>query len=97
MYDILIAIILDWLIGDPYWFPHPIKFIGKLIKTLEDLGRKYIKSNRAMRLFGGLIVIIVSFLCFIIPFIILQLLKPIPILFHFINIILIWTTIAAAA
>lgn len=95
MYDILAAVILDWVIGDPYWFPHPIKYIGKLIKALEGFGRKYIKDNKIMKLYGGLIVIIVAFVSFIIPFIILKNIKNIPILFHIINILILWTTLAA--
>ena len=27
--------ILDILFGDPYWLPHPIRLIGKLIAGLE--------------------------------------------------------------
>jgi adenosylcobinamide-phosphate synthase len=95
MYDILVAVILDWIIGDPYWFPHPIKYIGKLIKALEGFGRKHIKYNKAMKLYGGVVVIVVAFLSFIIPFIILKSIENIPILFHIINILILWTTLAA--
>jgi adenosylcobinamide-phosphate synthase len=31
----LTGCILDLIIGDPYWMPHPIRLIGKLIGTLE--------------------------------------------------------------
>ena len=30
------AVILDWLLGDPYWLPHPIRGIGWLINRLES-------------------------------------------------------------
>lgn len=30
-----IALLLDWLIGDPQWLPHPIRGIGWLIKNME--------------------------------------------------------------
>ncbi len=33
--DIIIAVFIDWIIGDPYWFPHPVIYIGKLISFLE--------------------------------------------------------------
>jgi len=95
MYDIVAAVILDWVIGDPYWFPHPIKFIGKLIKLLEGFGRKHIKTNKAMKVYGGLVVLVVALISFIIPFIILRFFKNIPIVFHIINILIIWTTLAA--
>lgn len=30
-----IAFVLDLIFGDPYWLPHPIRYIGKLISYLE--------------------------------------------------------------
>ena len=30
------AFILDLIIGDPGWWPHPVVYIGKLIKAVED-------------------------------------------------------------
>ncbi|NBI30244.1 adenosylcobinamide-phosphate synthase CbiB [Chengkuizengella marina] len=30
------AMMVDWIIGDPKWFPHPVILIGKLIKTIEN-------------------------------------------------------------
>jgi len=95
MYDILVAVIVDWIIGDPYWFPHPIKYIGKLIKILEIFGRKHIKGNKIMKLYGGVVVLIVTSISFLIPFFILKTVKNDPVLFHTINVLLIWTTLAA--
>ena len=95
MIDIVIAVILDWIIGDPYWFPHPVIYIGKLIRFLEKLGRRYIKSDEGMKAFGGLIVIVVASVSFIIPFTVLKLVKPIAPLYHMINVLILWTTIAA--
>lgn len=34
--SLLIAFILDLILGDPYWLPHPIRYIGKLIHSLEQ-------------------------------------------------------------
>ena len=31
--SIYIGYIIDLIIGDPYSFPHPVRFIGKLIKN----------------------------------------------------------------
>lgn len=47
--DILIACILDLIIGDPEKLPHPVKFIGKFLKVLEkyfldNIGEKYLDS-----------------------------------------------------
>jgi len=30
-----IGFIMDLLLGDPYWLPHPIRLIGKLIAELD--------------------------------------------------------------
>ena len=37
IYKIIIAYILDLIFGDPYKIPHPITYIGKLIKKVEKL------------------------------------------------------------
>src|ERR1700749_2446193 len=34
------AYLLDWLVGDPEWFPHPVRFIGKGIEEGEHLLRR---------------------------------------------------------
>lgn len=44
---ILAAIILDLLLGDPRWFPHPVVGIGRLITFLEPRLRRLIPSERA--------------------------------------------------
>jgi adenosylcobinamide-phosphate synthase len=51
MYDYLalqigIAFILDILIGDPRWLPHPIRIIGKCVELLEKVLRKAFASER---------------------------------------------------
>lgn len=95
MIDLALAVLMDWAIGDPYCFPHPIVYIGKLISLLEKKGRSICKSDKGLKAFGGLIVLVVGFISFIIPFAVLNMTKGIPILHHVINIGLLWTTIAA--
>jgi len=34
-YIILLAVAIDLVLGDPRWFPHPVKFIGRLALALE--------------------------------------------------------------
>ncbi len=92
--DLLLAIILDLLIGDPYWFKHPVIYIGRLISKLDKMGRKLCKTDRQLKAFGGVIVIVVAFSSFLAPFIILKVCNNFFWLYHIINIILIWTTIA---
>ena len=49
--SIVIAIIIDFILADPMWLPHPIRLFGVLIKYSErSLNRK------SLRLFSGFIV-----------------------------------------
>ncbi len=92
--DLILAVVLDLLIGDPYWFPHPVIYMGKLISKLDRLGRKLCKNHKQIKAFGGAIVVIVALSSFLVPFIILGISKEIFWLYHILNIILLWTTIA---
>jgi adenosylcobinamide-phosphate synthase len=38
--QIFLAILLDLLLGDPRWFPHPVRLIGRLAVLLEGFFRK---------------------------------------------------------
>ncbi|MDP4144832.1 MAG: adenosylcobinamide-phosphate synthase CbiB [Bacillota bacterium] len=95
MIDVIIAVIIDWIMGDPYWFPHPVIYIGKLIGFLEKRGRCFIKQDKYLKLWGGLIVLLVSFICYFVPFIILKLLRDTFWVKHIVNILFLWTTLAA--
>lgn len=92
---ILLAVIIDWIVGDPNWFPHPVIYIGKLISFLDKKGRKLCKTNGGIKAFGGLIVITVAAVSFMIPFAILQITKGTTWLYTIANVIIIWTTLAA--
>ena len=48
---IWIAYLLDLVLSDPYWFPHPVRFIGKYITFIEN--RIYSLKNK--RVYGGLL------------------------------------------
>ncbi|ADK16248.1 Cobalamin biosynthesis protein CbiB [Clostridium ljungdahlii DSM 13528] len=93
--DIVIAVVIDWIIGDPYWFPHPVIYIGKLISYLDKKGRKLCKKEESLKAFGGLIVFLVAFVSFIVPFAVLLLLRKNVILYNIVNTFIIWTTISA--
>lgn len=44
--------IMDLVFGDPYWFPHPVRFIGKLISKTEKFIRKHAKSEKSLKYWG---------------------------------------------
>lgn len=93
--DVIVAVIIDIILGDPYWLPHPIIFIGKLIKLIENKIRAIAKNNRQLKYLGGIMVLIVALICFLLPAIILYFTWTLKPLFHVVNIALLWTTIAA--
>lgn len=95
MIDIILGVIIDFILGDPYWFPHPVIYIGKLISFLEKKARILARDEKALRVYGGAIVIIVAAISFLIPYSLLRLVTPFPLIYHIINILIIWTTISA--
>jgi adenosylcobinamide-phosphate synthase len=36
-----LAYVLDWLVGDPSWLPHPVRWMGRLIRGGEKLLRRF--------------------------------------------------------
>lgn len=54
---LMIAFVLDLCIGDPVWFPHPVRIIGWGITKLENIIRAVMKDME--RLAGILLVIII--------------------------------------
>lgn len=95
--DILIAVILDLILGDPYGFPHPVIYIGKLISFLDEKGRKKCVNPKQLKLLGLMIVIIVSIASFGIPYLLLWLMKPYFWGYHLLQIAILWTTLAATS
>ncbi len=50
--EVVLAYLLDLLIGDPEGYPHPVRIIGKVVSHLESILRKYAKNGRALRIAG---------------------------------------------
>lgn len=51
----VIAYLLDLVIGDPYSFPHPVRFIGNLIRFTEGKIRIIFKSKKQLKIGGFLL------------------------------------------
>lgn len=94
MIDILLGCILDLIFGDPYWFPHPVKFMGKLIAFEEKISRRLFRGN-GLYFAGFLIVLINISLAYFIPFYILKALRFNKYIYHTVNIFFIYTLVAA--
>ncbi|AGB41641.1 cobalamin biosynthesis protein CobD [Halobacteroides halobius DSM 5150] len=63
-YLLLLAIIVDLIIGDPRWYPHPVVIIGRGIERLEKFLRKLFskQSERVAGIILSLIMIISTYL-----------------------------------
>lgn len=59
-----IAYVMDLIFGDPHWFPHPVRFIGKLITLLEKLLYRF----NCKRFTGGILAILTIGITFLISF-----------------------------
>lgn len=50
---VLGGFILDMILGDPEWMPHPVVFMGKIIAALEKSLRAHLPDTKEGRLMGG--------------------------------------------
>ena len=53
---VLAAVLLDLLLGDPRWLPHPVVWIGRLIAALEKWLRRIVPNERA----GGVLLLVIT-------------------------------------
>lgn len=64
-----IAYVLDLILGDPHWFPHPVRFIGKLIELLEKILYRF----DCKKVTGGILAVVTVGVTFIVSFYIAKL------------------------
>ena len=86
--------VLDLIIGDPYSFPHPVRYIGKLISIVEKQIRKITSSDKGLKIAGFFLWFIVVGVTFGITTLVLQLFKFNKVAYFIVNTILIYTTLA---
>jgi len=53
---VLASVLLDLLLGDPRWLPHPVVYIGKLITSLEKGLRRSVRNEQA----GGVLLLVMT-------------------------------------
>ncbi|HEV8370811.1 MAG TPA: adenosylcobinamide-phosphate synthase CbiB [Pyrinomonadaceae bacterium] len=54
-----LAYALDWLIGDPAWLPHPVRWMGWMIKGGEALLRRFSRAPSSEFIAGTVLTVIV--------------------------------------
>lgn len=65
--------LLDAIIGDPQWLPHPVQGIGWIIARLEVLLRKiFPKNSFAEQIAGTFLVLIICAISFAVPYYLLR-------------------------
>ncbi|MBF0329528.1 MAG: cobalamin biosynthesis protein CobD [Nitrospirae bacterium] len=55
--ELMLAFILDFLIGDPRWLPHPVRGMGSAIAALENILRRYARTAVSEKTAGIALVI----------------------------------------
>ena len=53
VYGAILSFLLDLLLGDPAWMPHPVVYMGKCITRLEKFLRKTLPDTEKGLLWGG--------------------------------------------
>lgn len=97
MMAIAIGFVIDLIIGDPHWLYHPVALIGALISKMEHILRScFPKTKRGETIAGIVLVIIVTALSILVPFIILEMAGKINIYFKFFLMIVMSYQILAA-
>ncbi len=90
----IIAYILDLIIGDPYSFPHPVRFIGKLIRIVEGYVRKKSKTQKQLKIGGFILWFITVGVTFIVTELILSIFTFSKIGYIVVASIVLYTTLA---
>ena len=53
VYGAILSFLLDLLLGDPMWMPHPVVLMGKCITRLEKRLRRTLPDTEQGLLWGG--------------------------------------------
>jgi len=93
--DIILGYAIDLIIGDPSWFYHPVRLIGKFIDFLETILRKIAKTAVAQKIAGIILAAVtVGGTYFLLYFLLKYLHQENIYIFHLINIFLVYTVLA---
>lgn len=93
---LIFACLLDFILGDPYSFPHPVKLIGKLIWIEEKAARKICGSyGQGLRLSGFFIGLFNTAAAFCVIFFPLELIRAHRFIYFCTSVLICYTCIAA--
>lgn len=91
-----LGLLLDLLMGDPNWLPHPVRWLGKLIALLEREIRDFSSTAWGLRIAGVLLALITVAAAYFGTWVILWLAgRIVPQLEVFLRIVIIYYSLAA--
>lgn len=92
--SIYIGYIADLIVGDPYSFPHPVRFIGNLISFLQKKIRGIFKSDKQLKVGGFILWIITVGMTYLITYAVVKICSFNIVLSIVVNGFIIYTTLA---
>ena len=96
MLYIIGAYIADMLFGDPTWFPHPVRIIGKYITGFEKLVRRVFSGGLSLKLAGIALATTAVVFTYLFAYILLKYAQTVNAYFYYgLNILFLYTCLAA--
>lgn len=89
-----IGYIVDIIVGDPYSFPHPVRFIGKLISSTEKFIRKRAKSEESLKMWGLFLWAVTVSVTFMVTFAVCKIFSFNNYLYSIVSAFIIYTTLS---
>lgn len=56
---LIAAFLVDWIVGDPRWLPHPVVLIGKAIDIVEKGIRQIVSQEKTLKAAGVVLLIVI--------------------------------------
>lgn len=69
---LIIAFVLDSVIGDPRWLPHPVRLFGLAIELFENILRRFFKTPSAEKIGGVILLLLIILPVFSISYLIVD-------------------------
>lgn len=89
-FALLLGWLLDRIFGDPVRLPHPVVWFGRMIA----FGERHLNSGRHRRLKGGLLAVILIVATFALSWLLLYMLRPVPLVSLVVSAVLIFYCLA---
>lgn len=90
----VVAYILDLIMGDPYSFPHPVRFIGNLIRFVETKIRNVAKNSKQLKIGGFVLWFITVGTAFLVTYLVLNLFLLSKVMYLVVASIVLYTTLS---